>query len=811
MRLNNLNNTTMESEKTRITTILTILSLMVVTAMAMKQNPDIHGKIVNEKGEALPYANVVWLSLPDSAFIQGTTSDADGTFHLISPRSEGILKISIIGYQTQFIAVSADSQPTNGWRICMEEDTNLLGEVTVTAELPQTHIEGSTMITHIQGSVLARSGTAEEMMSKIPGLMMTQEGVEVMGKGVPVIYINGRKLHNMDELKRLRSEEVASVEVDLNPGAKYDATVLSVVHIRTIKQQGEGLGFTLTTSHNQKLQQAYGDPNATLQMNYRYRGIDIFGQANFWQWHQIGIANGIVQHTYLQKGEAITDIGQDCDFRSIWSGRGMDYTWGANWQISEHHSTGIRIEYNDQIKGENQENTVTQFFYNNVPADYVINRNVTREKKPYSWQGNVYYNGKWGKLDIELNLDFLTNKSEKNGIITEAYRDGAVNEMNQINETSNRMTASKLVLSYPLWKGTLHAGSETTFIRRTSSYAISNEHIPASSSETKEQDIATFITYEFTIGWGIRSSIGMRHEYVAFNYRDFTDADNNLKRHSNDIFPNLTLTRAFGPVQTSISYQLKTIRPKYWQLNDAVNYYNSNTIQQGDPTLKNQKNHDLTLNLHYQWLNLSGNWTHYVDQITQWSRIYNDQGIILITYTNLNHPINCLSAFVNLSPTVGVWSPNLTLGWMQYDTRLELADPREASGSRTVLYNRPVYTANLNNTIRLKSRWQLEAGLRYTSKGDYVGTRICNDTWNLSAAIQKCWLKEDALTLRLSIQDILRRTQEDVIQDYGYYQITYQPYHYCNQRIDVSLRYSFNASRSKYKGSGAGQEARQRL
>lgn len=148
---------------------------------------------------------------------------------------------------------------------------------------------------------------------------------------------------------------------------------------------------------------------------------------------------------------------------------------------------------------------------------------------------------------------------------------------------------------------------------------------------------------------------------------------------------------------------------------------------------------------------------------------------------------------------------------MQYDTRLDLADPREASGSRTVLYNRPVYTANLNNTIRLKSRWQLEAGLRYTSKGDYVSTRICNDTWNLSTAIQKCWLKEDALTLRLSIQDILRRTQEDVIQDYGYYQITYQPYHYCNQRIDVSLRYSFNASRSKYKGSGAGQEARRRL
>jgi hypothetical protein len=37
------------------------------------------------------------------------------------------------------------------------------------------------------------------------------EDLEVLGKGTPVIYINGRKMQDKDKLKRLRSEEIQSV------------------------------------------------------------------------------------------------------------------------------------------------------------------------------------------------------------------------------------------------------------------------------------------------------------------------------------------------------------------------------------------------------------------------------------------------------------------------------------------------------------------------------------------------------------------------------------------------------------------------
>ena len=39
----------------------------------------VSGKLVDEKNEPMPYANVVLLSLPDSAFVSGTISGDDST------------------------------------------------------------------------------------------------------------------------------------------------------------------------------------------------------------------------------------------------------------------------------------------------------------------------------------------------------------------------------------------------------------------------------------------------------------------------------------------------------------------------------------------------------------------------------------------------------------------------------------------------------------------------------------------------------------------------------------------------------------
>ena len=98
-----------------------------------------------------------------------------------------------------------------------------LQEVIVKGGLPNTRLKAGAMITRIEGTPLAQSGTLGEMLIKVPGMAGTDEAPEVLGKGFPLIYINGRKMRDASELKRLNSEDIRDVEVINTPGALYDA------------------------------------------------------------------------------------------------------------------------------------------------------------------------------------------------------------------------------------------------------------------------------------------------------------------------------------------------------------------------------------------------------------------------------------------------------------------------------------------------------------------------------------------------------------------------------------------------------------
>ena len=93
-----------------------------------------------------------------------------------------------------------------------------LRELVVKGGLPNTRLKGNAMVTRIEGTPLAASGTLGELLVKVPGMTGTEESPEVLGKGTPLIYINGRLMRDDSELKRLRSEDIRDVEVINNPG-----------------------------------------------------------------------------------------------------------------------------------------------------------------------------------------------------------------------------------------------------------------------------------------------------------------------------------------------------------------------------------------------------------------------------------------------------------------------------------------------------------------------------------------------------------------------------------------------------------------
>jgi len=59
---------------------LLVSIILSMTAVLQLSAQSLTGKLIDETQQPMPYANVILLSLPDSAFVAGTISDESGTF-----------------------------------------------------------------------------------------------------------------------------------------------------------------------------------------------------------------------------------------------------------------------------------------------------------------------------------------------------------------------------------------------------------------------------------------------------------------------------------------------------------------------------------------------------------------------------------------------------------------------------------------------------------------------------------------------------------------------------------------------------------
>ena len=159
---------------------------------------NIKGKVVNELDEPLRYANIITLTT-DSTFVAGVMSDSCGIFSLKESPEIAYLKVSYIGYSTQILPLSHSDVGT----IKLNPDTSVLGEVVIKKILPKTKLEGDAFVTTVENSVLADAGSANDVLKKLPGVTQKGDGLEVLGKGTPQIYINGRLVRDNAELERL--------------------------------------------------------------------------------------------------------------------------------------------------------------------------------------------------------------------------------------------------------------------------------------------------------------------------------------------------------------------------------------------------------------------------------------------------------------------------------------------------------------------------------------------------------------------------------------------------------------------------------
>ena len=780
-----------------------MMILAALTASA-KGKADWKGKVVDEQGQPIEYANVAVLSKADSTVVCGTVTAEDGTFNIITNETDGIMMVAILGYQTVYLA------PVDGAVITLREDASLLQSAVATAIMPKTKLTGEGLQTNIRGSVLENAGTAKDVLAKTPGLIKGQNGLEVIGKGAPLVYINGHKVTDAGELERLQSNEIQNIEVITNPGAQYDATVRAVVRIKTIRRQGEGFGFNFYASDSQSPKyKDHNDPTANLNVNYRTGGVDLFAGIDY------------THFTFRQDSDfQKTTYGKDFTFVEqgpLWGvnrENNLHGNAGINWQIADNHFVGGKVEWGRTLSQNDFTEAHGELFENGVLVDKLSTRtdDWLGEQLPSSLGANVYYNGLVGnKLGIDINLDYYGSDNSAVSLSKETSAMTHDAEVHSNSSNRSRLYAGKAVLSYPVGPGKLQLGTEETFSRRNDVYSITGVDIPASKALIREDNYAGFASYAFALPKVGQFSAGVRYEHVRYSYEDELTPKNNLQRNYGNWFPSASYAGAIGPVMVMLNYSAKTQRPSYSNLSSAIRYNSRYTWQSGNAQLQPELSHNFGFTAVWKFITFMVNYTRTDNAIMTWSAPYGDEGVVLVQPRNIDTPFRSMSALVNFTPTIGPWTMNYTFGVQPQWLTINVQDPREPSGVREAKFNgKPIFVAQLQNTVTVKGGWQFELGTTIQSKGYQANLTMTNVYCDLSAAIQKTLLKDGSLVLRLEGADLLGLACFNVDSDFGNHKIT-QSNAFDTQRIKFSIRYNFNTAQSKYKGTGAGKDTRDRM
>ena len=690
--------------------------------------------------------------------------------------------------------------------------TQQLGEVVVKSRLPKTRVKGDAMRTTVAGSILEKAGTVSDALGRIPSVKAERDGsVEVTGRGAAEVYINGRRVQDLKELSRLRSDQIQHVDVVQNPGARYAASTKAVVRITLKKAQGEGLSFQDYVDGMYQYGQTLTN---NLDVNYRTGGLDI--TASLWA-GRYGHAKS------LQENELTYYIGSDRyegrstqDSKKVW--KGWSPQLQVNYMANENHSFGTFYKFDRHPDGDHSGPFFTDNYKNGEyieRSESYISGNVSFRKHIF----NAYYNGRVGKLAIDWNLDGLFDHTNDNNKTSEVLTTavsvssglaaGSSRTIENTTRSSNNFWATKLMLSYPVWKGNLSVGGEYSHNHRTDAYSFASaEMLPVKATDTEINESATagFVEYGRSFG-KLYVQAGLRYENLTNDYYDFGVRQDEMCRSYGDWFPTASLSMPIGQVQLSLSYRQDIQRPNYSNLTSSTVYINRYTYQSGNPYLKPTYTHSLVFNAAYQWMNLNVNFSRTKDNVTMATEPYpgvSDPLVSLIRPINGGNDYNRLTISPSLRPTIGRWHPMWTVNVLMQNYKAPTAK------GTTITLDHPFANFVWNNDVELSHGLRLNAMLLLSSKGDYDNMRIRRHQFNMNLGVQYDvnLHRSGQLNIDLRCYDLFETNKSNVMI-YGMRDITsVNPARRC---FLLDFTWKFNEARSKYRGSGAGDKQKARM
>lgn len=577
---------------------------------------DIKGKVLEKTtGAPLPYATVTVLG-PDNKVVTGAMSGDKGEFAFRSlVDGDYKLQISFIGYKNVELQLKAGEKNIDLGNIELEADATQLEAAVVTAKVPLIEQKLDKVVMNVSESVMAKTSNGFEILRKAPGISVDPDGnILLNGQAVEVWIdnrpsrLNGSQLETL--LSALDGNTIEKIEIMQHPSAKFDATGSGgIINIKTKKNFIKGFYGNVSLNYQARPYSEFQQgANGSINLNYRSKHANTYFTytPRYSNNHQGITTTNLFGEDYEKKQISNSKFGGD--EVSHYAKLGSDFYLndkntvgflaGTNTSRFEMNSLSSNIEtYTHDQLTEKAVSTILQYndmntldanlYYThtfNPASDLTINADYNYfDIRNGSFQRNLYYNpneflyGHAFNNDVKQYINIYSLKADYKNVFLKKGMIEAGAKWTRTNTQNNMVRTDSLG----------DAGYE--YNQALSSHFIYREDVSAAYLS---------VSYQFSPKWSTMA--GLRGEYT--NTRgDWKSADTVTTQSYFDLFP--TLFVGYTPSENwrlSFSYTMRVNRPRFSQLNPFRIYVDANSYIVGNPSLKPQYTHQISLNAGYK-------------------------------------------------------------------------------------------------------------------------------------------------------------------------------------------------------------------
>lgn len=797
--------------------LLFVFLTTLTTAAQNRSQSTVSGTVIEATTNApLEYASIYAQNESNATIVSGAMSDSKGNFSFDVPDGNYYIKIDFLGFKTlelKHITVQGD---TSIGVQKIQDDSQMLEEVTVIAERSTVDIKLDKKIYNVGQDMIVKGGTAADVLDNVPSVVVDSEGtISLRGNENVKVLIDGKPTglaNNIQEAMRiLPAESIDRVEVITNPSARYEAEGGAGI-INIILRKGKALGI------NGSVTATMGDPRnyeLNSMFNFRSEKFNFFTSLGYRDSESVGY--NLNDNRYMDPitGEPTQRIYEYKDNNR--DRQGYNGTFGLEWYLSPSITWTNTVTARRNTS--NNPNRVRYDYYN-ASDDFLYNRyrneakDGTRNNVDYTTTFEKKFDKEGHVLTIEGSIS--QDKDNENSTIDDINA-----HLNQtsfertFNKEKEKSGLAKLDYTLPIGEnGNLEAGYLGTFKSNTTDFNIQRLENNGWHSDTRLSNIleykenihALYAQYGDRITSKLSFMVGLRWEDSSIDVNQLATQNYNNKKY-NDFFPSAFLNYELNEsTSTSISYSRRVNRPRGFFLNPFSNYTSNINFFQGNPDLNPAKTHAVDLGVMKRWTGFTFNASAYynkTDDTFQFVRRIAGETADG-TPISISSPINLATEHrygfdftLNYTPYKW-WKLNGNFNFYRTETRGDYTFTHLDGTLETQNFDQNAYAwfTRISSKITLpyKIDWQLNGMYRApynTAQGKVLG----NVSGNL--ALSKDILKDKG-TITFNVSDIFnsRKREQDLVLPQS---ISHSEMQWRGRQINLSFTYRFNQTKKMDK------------